>query len=189
MKNDVIGISGISGAGKTTLAKKLSEDLNAACLFWDDFDAISKSPENYVEWYENGCDYHEFDYVALSNILYELKMGKAVVHPIFAKKLEPTKYIIIDAPNGRLHQQTGKFIDHCIHIHTPLDVALIRRTIRDFKEPNKTKEEVLDDLSYYLNYSRPLFFDKELLELSDFIIDGCLPIEEQIKKIKLNLNI
>ncbi len=189
MNSFIIGISGVSGSGKTTLAKKLSEILNSTCLYWDDFDEISQSPDNYVEWYNAGCDYNEFDYGSLSRTLYELKNGKIVNHPVLNQKLIPTNYIIFDAPNGRLHAQTGKYIDHCIHIKIPLDISLIRRTLRDFSDSNKTKGEILEDLSFYLNFSRPLFFDEDLTKLSDFMIDGCLTTEEQVKNIKINLHI
>ena len=33
------------------------------------------------------------------------------------------------------------------------------------------------------------FFDEDLINLSDFIIDGYLSTEEQIRKIKIDLNI
>lgn len=187
MSSYIIGISGVSGSGKTTLTKKLSEELNATSLYWDEFDEISRSPDDYVEWYKAGCDYKEFDYSKLSEILRELKNGSTVKHPVWGKNLQPTQFIIFDAPNGRLHAQTGKYIDYCIHIEAPLDISLIRRTIRDFNDSNKTKEELLEDLSFYLNDSRPLFFDEDLIKLSDFVIDGCLTTEEQVKKIKLKL--
>jgi uridine kinase len=50
---------------------------------------------------------------------------------------------VFDAPLGRLHEQTGKYLDICIHIDAPLEVSLGRRLLRDFKENDKTKEEHL----------------------------------------------
>ncbi|PHM29394.1 hypothetical protein [Xenorhabdus budapestensis] len=41
--NKIIAIS-----GKTSLSKQLSTLLNAAMLSWDDFDPISKYPDDYV---------------------------------------------------------------------------------------------------------------------------------------------
>ncbi|APJ04523.1 AAA family ATPase [Silvanigrella aquatica] len=189
MKIKVIGFSGVSGAGKTTLAKKLSQKLNASCLFWDDFDDISSSPDDYVQWYFRGSDYKEFNYVSLAHVLFELKKGNHIVHPVFKNVIPPTPFIVFDAPPGRLHEQTGQFIDYQVHIDVPLDISLVRRTMRDFKNENKTKEELIDDLEFYLNYSRPLFFDEQLKLKADCIINGCLSTEEQVEIVYQNLKV
>ncbi|KAB8031028.1 AAA family ATPase [Fluviispira multicolorata] len=188
MNSFVIGISGVSGSGKTTLTQKLSEGLNATKLFWDEFDEVSNSPDDYVEWYNSGRNYDAFDYISLSQTLLELKVGKSIKHPVTGQMLNPSKYIIFDAPLGRLHEQTGKYINFCIHIDTPLDISLVRRTLRDFTDSNKTKEELLEDLNFYMNSSRPLFCDKLLIKLADLVIDGLLTPEEQVKKIISNIN-
>ena len=71
--NTIIGISGISGAGKTTFVKALSKKIKAAKLNWDDFDEISISPKNYLNWYENGQDYEAFNYQEMVDTLKTLK--------------------------------------------------------------------------------------------------------------------
>lgn len=70
-----------------------------------------------------------------------------------------------------------------------LDVSLSRRLIRDFKTNEQTKNVLIDELEYYLEYSRPLFFDHEIKTKADLLINGMLPIEYQIKEIKKYLNI
>lgn len=45
-KVNIIGISGIGGAGKSTLTQALGKALNATMIYWDDFDAISVEPDN-----------------------------------------------------------------------------------------------------------------------------------------------
>jgi uridine kinase len=154
----VIGISGVTGAGKTTLANALAQALQSTLIRWDDFDEISLSPTDYVDWYHRGRNYNEWDYPALADLLSLLKANQSVVHPVFNNLLQPTEYIVFDAPLGRLHPQTGQCVDICIHITVPLDISLCRRLLRDFKKNNETKEELLAELEYYLFYSRPLFF-------------------------------
>jgi len=187
MNLKIIGISGNMGAGKTTLAHALQQNLKSTLLCWDDFDDISTSPSDYVEWYHRGQDYNEWNYQALADVLEELKAKQSVSHPALKKLLNPTEYIIFDAPLGRLHQQTGQFIDILIHINVPLDVSLCRHLLRDFKGSNKTKEELLEELEYYLSHSRSLFFDDDLKASADLVIDGMLTIEKQIQKINAYL--
>ncbi|MBX3709999.1 MAG: AAA family ATPase [Gammaproteobacteria bacterium] len=188
MKPNVIGISGVTGVGKTTLTDALAKDLKLTMLRWDDFDDISIGPTDYVDWYRRGRNYGEWDYQALADTLKSLKAKQSVLHPAFNHLLQPTKYIIFDAPLGRCHPQTGKFIDICVHIEVPLDISLCRRLLRDFRENKKAKEELLAELEYYLSHSRPLFFDDDLKGNADLVIDGMLSTEEQIKRIKEYLN-
>jgi len=158
----VIGISGVTGVGKTTLTHALAKKLKSTLLCWDDFDDISISPTDYVDWYHRGRNYSAWDYQALADVLKSLKAKQSILHPVFNHILQSTEYIIFDAPLGRLHSQTGQYIDICIHLSVPLDISLCRRLLRDFKGNEKTKEDLLAELEYYLSYSRPLFFDEDL---------------------------
>src|SRR5690348_6307423 len=176
----IIGISGNMGSGKTTLAKALTKSLTATSLAWDDFDDISTGPDDLIAWYKQGENYQAWDFPALENVLKILKSGNSIIHPVFNNKLIPTQYLIFDAPLGYLHEQTGKYIDLNIHIDCPLDVSLARWLIRDFKETNKTKQELIKELEFYLSDSRPLFMDEKLKSNADFIIDGLLSVDQQI---------
>jgi uridine kinase len=185
MNTKIIGISGKTAAGKTTLAKALAKELNCTYISWDEFDEISKLPDDYVAWFNSGQNYEEFDFKELADTLYKLKSQKQV--HILGKDFLPTKYIFFDAPLGRLHNQTGKYIDICFHIAVPKDILLARRLIRDFKHTKTTKDELMEELEYYLSSSRSLFFDKNLIKSADIIIDGLLSHEEQISNAKSSL--
>ncbi|WP_131783488.1 uridine kinase [Legionella gresilensis] len=176
----VIGISGNMGAGKTTLTLALAESLDASYLLWDDFDEISISPNDYIDWYKRGQDYSEWNYQKLAQTLNCLKCGKLTLHPALNILIKPTSFIIFDAPLGRFHQQTGIFIDTWIHINTPLDISLCRWLLRDYTNPTKTKQDLLNELTFYLDKSRPLFDDRELKANADLVVDGLLPIRQQV---------
>jgi uridine kinase len=99
----------------------------------------------------------------------------------------PTNYIVFDAPLGRKHTATGKYIDFLIYLNTPLDIALARRLLRDYSD--KTNSVIIEELTVYLSTSRPLYvMDYDRKEECDLIIDGSFPPDKQIKIILSALN-
>lgn len=172
----LIGISGISGAGKTTLIRKLAKTLQATFLIWDDYDKISQSPKDYIKWYESNKNYDEWIYDDLANTLKKLKEGHEVVCPATKRKLYPTPYILFDAPLGYCHKATSKHIDFLICLDTPLDIALARRLLRDYQN-NTEPQKLLEELGYYLAHSRPLYILTPDEKACDLIIDGSLPLD------------
>jgi uridine kinase len=181
----IIGISGIGGAGKSVLTNALGKSLNATIIFWDDFDEISKDPEDLIKWYNSTQDYSEWKYDSLAEVLKELKTGKKIICPATKKELIPTQYIVFDAPLGRRHSATGQYIDYSIFLNTPLDVALVRRVLRDFRDKsNLNITEIFEELDFYLTSARPLYeMNYEKMELSDYIADGNQPIDKLVASI------
>lgn len=180
---EIIGISGVSGSGKTTLTETLSQSMACTAIYWDDFDTISTGPSDYVGWYQQGQNYNAWDYPKLKETLHQLKSNINTIHPALNISLPATEIIVFDSPMGKLHSQTGKYIDLWIHLTVPLDVALIRRTLRDCKMTDITKEELLENLDYYLKSARPLFFDEIYKQKADLIVDGTLPLQTQVSTV------
>lgn len=89
-------------------------------------------------------------------------------------ELIPTDYVIFDAPLGRKHPATGQYIDYSIFLNTPLDVALARRVLRDYRDKtNQNITELLHELDVYLATTRPLYtIDYERNEIFDYVING-----------------
>lgn len=189
MTPHIIGISGNMGAGKSTLTMALARELHSSFLCWDDFDEISNGPEDYIDWYKRGENYDEWNYQPLAMVLQCLKSEKNTMHPVCKIDIKPTKYIVFDAPLGRFHKQTGGYIDTWIHIEVPLDVSLCRWLLRDYKENDKTKAELLEELTFYLNQSRPLFEDTKFKTEANLVIDGMASIKQQVELIKQYLKI
>jgi len=178
----IIGISGISGAGKSTLIKRLAKTMQSTTIYWDDYDEISRAPQSYVDWFYSSKDYNDWVYPELVDTLHKLKCGETIICPATKKTLIPADYILFDAPLGYCHQATGKYIDFLICLDTPLDIALARRLIRDYRnDPNPLK--MIQELQEYLSESRPLFILSPQEKTADLIVDGSLALEEQEKQV------
>lgn len=187
--NKIIAVSGVSGAGKTTLSRALAQFYHATWIGWDDFDIISKYPSDYVSWHNNNRDYSLWDYPELSETLHNLKDNKVVKHAVTKKYLSPSPLIIFDSPLGYLHEQTGEWIDFCCHIHLPLDITLCRRLIRDYEHTKGSADEIMDELRFYLKEGRCLFDDSLLIETADLVLDGTLPTLIQVIEIEKNFRL
>lgn len=179
----VIGVSGISGAGKSSLINDLAASLKATTLFWDDFDPISKYPQDYIKWHETSKNYDEWVYDALAKTLKTLKSGQKVICPATQKELHPTPYILFDAPLGYCHKATGKYIDYLVLLDTPPDIALARRLLRD-----QNKGNLIQDLQEYLERGRPLFILSPEERICDLRLDGSLPLKEQTQIVLSTIN-
>jgi uridine kinase len=165
----IITIAAVSGGGKTTLTNALTERFsNSKALFFDDYNF--DGPSNLCDWTERGSDYNEWDLTPLANDLCSL-----INNPT-----ESLSYIFLDYPFAYKHSKMNKFIDLTIFIDTPLDIAMARRIIRDFK--NVSTEHIIRDAEFYLSRARESYVDmlNTIGKTSDLIVDGSLPIEEML---------
>ena len=71
-----------------------------------------------------------------------------------------------------------------MYLKTPLDVAFARQLIRDYSD--KSVEEMINWTKSYLDSARNSFIDHDnfISEDVDLVIDGTLPLIEQLNSIK-----
>ncbi len=180
MKNQnlfVVTIAAVSGGGKTTITKKLSETLNnSKALYFDNYE-FATQPDDICEWVEKGAVPNEWDLAPLIN---DIQMELSV-------KKKALDYIIVDYPFAYAHSGMNAFIDFTIYIDTPLDVAMARRILRDYTEASA--EEIRDELDHYLRRSRNAYINalNTIKPNSDFIIDGSTPIESIVDSIVIEI--
>ncbi len=75
------------------------------------------------------------------------------------------------------------YLDCCIFIDTPLDIALARRIMRDMKEASA--DDIREEIDTYLKYARTLYvkMQEEQVSSVDHVIDGSNSLDEIINEV------
>ncbi len=168
----VIGISAVSGGGKTRVTAELAESvIGATAVYFDEFDDTTEHPPDLREWLANGADYNAWKAPVLAEHLRKLKMGEPADAP---------RFIIFDAPLGRAHEATGQYIDHMVFLDTPLDIAMARRLLRDGWTDGTEAH-----LRRYLDWTKELFtrHQDQAAATADLILDGTNPVDVLVERI------
>ena len=179
----VIGISAVSGGGKTALARLVAAALPAAALFaFDDYDDTNVVPTDLYAWSQRGGDPREVDSPCLRSAVAQATAGGAY------------DYLVLDRPLGRDHPRFASLLDLAVFIDTPLDVAMTRRILRDHTAASDEPAEqrlarLRTELGDYLEKARyPYLNAYKQRDMSDLVLDGWLPLEalkrQVLEKIK-----
>jgi len=161
-KTKVIAISGTTGGGKTTTVTELQKRTpNSKTLSIEDKDYHEKSGiTDLAKWEEEGWD------VSLWNL-------QSLADDIKLLLQENLDYIFFDYPFGYMQKQISEFISLSVYIDTPLDIALSRRILRDFK--NKSAADIFKELQWQLDYRHLLILSNgKQIDDAELIVDGSL---------------
>lgn len=167
----IISVSAVTAGGKTTVVNAIKDRLpRTASLHFDDY-SFEGEVEDFSKWISEGADVHVWDLSPL----------KADIERII--RSGEYDYLLLDYPFAYQHQMIKDYLDCCIFINTPLDIALARRVLRDMKEA--TADEIRNEMDTYLKYARIAYVQmlKDHLPSSDYVIDGTLSIEEIVNEI------
>ena len=74
------------------------------------------------------------------------------------------------------------YLDCCIFIDTPLDIAMARRVLRDMKKASA--DDIRNEMNTYLNSTRICYVQMltDILPTSDYVIDGAKELEDIINE-------
>lgn len=177
----IIGISGGSGSGKTTIVRKISEMVS---------DFVFLPQDNYyksAEFINNrnitafNFDHPDaFDNDLLIQHLTALKNGESIDMPVYDfvhhRRTEQTihiqacKLVIFEGIMIFTNKQVRELIDLKIFVDTPDDIRFIRRLSRDIKERGRTVDSVVEQ---YLTVVRPGHY--EFIEPTKAYADIIIP--------------
>lgn len=171
----VISISGVSGGGKITLVNELREHLpSCQCLYFDDYD-FEDSPQDYIKWVDDGADYD----------LWNLQDFKSDLVSLIDSGCH---MILLDYPFAYKNSAIAPYIDYAVFVHTPLDVAMARRVLRDIRTQGLNSADIESSLNSYLSGGRRAYLEaiSTIKPNSDLILDGTSSPEDMVTSI-LNL--
>ncbi len=189
----IIGVSGTTGAGKSTLVKELAFRLdNAACLAFDAYKETTVYPADMMEQLAKGgtMDLHKIESPEFLQDLLTLKSGRSVVDPC-GRKIASTEFVVVEEPFGRQRSETASVLDLVAFIETPLDIALARRIVRDIQEEytdvpaSEALVMVEEFLQSYLGGMRAAYhtISCSASEGADVVLDGLRPVEELAQEV------
>ena len=193
----VVGVSAVGGGGKTEVTRRLAKVLgDAVALHFDDYDDTNVHPGDLQRWSADGANYDAYQTPVFSRHLQALKAGQSICYPIEGRTVGPSRYVVADAPLGRAHSDSGRFIDLMVFIDTPLDVAMARRVLRDIglaaqSTADEALEHVKGELSGYEGRARPIYehFQKRMRAGADLIVDGTLGIDLIVDRIRSDIEL
>lgn len=183
MKSPIlIGITGGTGSGKSTIAKEIYNKFSEDCIAMIQQDSYYKDQSHlsYEDRIKTNYDHPDaFDTPLLIEHLKLLLQGKAIEKPIYdfeihnrvpdVEIVESREIIIVEGILILQDPEVRNLLDIKIYVDTDADVRIIRRLVRDINERGRTVESVINQ---YLNVVRPMHmqFTEPSKRYADIII-------------------
>ena len=166
-----IAIGAVTAGGKTTVVNAIKDRLpRTAALYFDDY-SFDGGPDDFTEWVSKGEEFYN---------VWDLSPLKADVERIIGSG--EYDYLLLDYPFAYKNKMMKDYLDCCIFIDTPLDIAMARRVLRDMKEASA--DEIRNEMDTYLKAARICYVQMltDILPDSDHVIDGSKELETIINE-------
>ncbi|MCY6959438.1 uridine kinase [Clostridium brassicae] len=178
----LIGITGGTGSGKSTVASKIYDSFNEDCIVMIEQDSYYKDQGHlsFKDRIKTNYDHPDaFDTQLLMNHLKQLLDGQTIYKPMYdfkehtrkieTIKVEPRNIIIVEGILVLQESAIRELLNIKIYVDTDDDVRIIRRIMRDINERGRTVESVIEQ---YLTVVKPMHmqFTEPTKRYADIII-------------------
>ncbi|MFC4359333.1 uridine kinase [Halobium salinum] len=161
----VIGIAGGTGAGKTTVARLVTENVGESVTripldnYYEDLSHLDIEEREEVNYDHPSA----FEWELLREHLRELLEGRAVDMPQYdfelhnrkdeTVRVEPTDVIVLEGILALYDEAVNDMLDLRLYVETDADVRILRRIQRDVIDRGRDLEGVIDQ---YLSTVKPM---------------------------------
>ena len=189
MKPYVIGIAGLSGSGKTALARELAGNWAGECevLTLDSY----YHPQSHLTLAERAnlnYDHPDaLDWTLLGRHLESLIAGQPVDEPSYlfdqhtrsqtTRRVQPRPFLILEGILTLYSDQIRALLDLKIYVATGPEECLRRRMERDTVERGRTAESVLDQYRSTV-WPMALAFVLPSRQFADVVVSGEEPLDQ-----------
>lgn len=178
----LIGITGGTGSGKSTIAREIYNKFTENCIAMIEQDSYYKDQSHlsFEERIRTNYDHPEaFDTPLLIEHLKLLMKGVTIEKPLYdfeihnrkkeTVRVESRDIIIVEGILVLQDKELRDLLDIKIYVDTDADVRIIRRLVRDINERGRSVDSVIDQ---YLNVVRPMHlqFTEPTKRYADIII-------------------
>lgn len=195
-----IGITGGSGSGKTTIVKKIFQEVPETSIAIIEHDSYYKDQSDMT--FEDRCKTNydhpfAFDTDLLVEHIKQLKNGNPIEKPVYdyeihnrkseTKTVEPKEIIIVEGLLVFYEKEIRDLLDIKIFVDTDADIRLMRRIVRDMNERSRTLESIIEQ---YTDTVRPAHeqFIEPSKKYADIIVteggNNLVAIDLMVTKIK-----
>ncbi|WDE14168.1 hypothetical protein [Thalassomonas haliotis] len=172
-KMKVIAVSGVSGCGKTSVIKQLSQEFSCPYLLFDDHRDDHTYPKDMKQWFKNGADVSE---IKTPEFVHSLRHLKAQGN---------NEFLFVEEPFGRGRDIISSLIDHVVLLDQPMEVCLSRVIMRNINHPSG---EALNSIPRYLAMYDD-HFREIYIELTNQVREDCDLIIQAVTSVELTAKI